>query len=86
MNVAERNSTFQKKVNHNLEEKMVEIRRWIFAIICPPAAVLDREVGTIMLVGLLTLLFWVPGVVAALFLLLQERVKCLQPRCAQPQA
>ena len=47
---------------------MIDIRKWILAVICPPAAVLDREVGTIMLVGLLTLLFWVPGVVAALFL------------------
>ncbi len=52
---------------------MIEIRKWIFAFICPPAAVLDREVGTIMLVGLLTALFWVPGIVAALFLLIQQQ-------------
>ncbi|ASQ91398.1 YqaE/Pmp3 family membrane protein [Prosthecochloris sp. GSB1] len=52
---------------------MIDIRKWILAIICPPAAVLNKEVGTIMLVGLLTVLFWVPGVVAALFILIQEQ-------------
>ena len=60
---------------------MIDIRKWIFAVICPPAAVLDREVGTIMLVGLLTVLFWDPGVVAALFLLIQQQ----QARHRQPQ-
>ena len=59
---------------------MRDIRKWILAVICPPAAVLDREVGTIMLVGLLTLLFWVPGVVAALFLLIQQQVQYRQAK------
>ncbi|HED31968.1 MAG TPA: YqaE/Pmp3 family membrane protein [Prosthecochloris aestuarii] len=54
---------------------MIDIRKWIFAIICPPAAVLNKEVGTIMLVGLLTALFWVPGVVAAFYLLIRDEVR-----------
>ncbi len=59
---------------------MVDIRKWILAVICPPAAVLDKEVGTIMLVGLLTALFWVPGVVAALFILIQHQIQHRQPQ------
>jgi len=59
---------------------MIDFRKWILAIICPPAAVLDREVGTIMLVGLLTLLFWVPGVVAALFLLIERQTQRSRPQ------
>ena len=58
---------------------MIDIRKWIFAIICPPAAVLNKEVGTIMLVGLLTALFWVPGVVAALFILFQDQYEHSHP-------
>ncbi|ARM31649.1 YqaE/Pmp3 family membrane protein [Prosthecochloris sp. HL-130-GSB] len=62
---------------------MIDIRKWIFAIICPPAAVLNKEVGTIMLVGLLTALFWVPGVVAAFYLLIRDEVRMSRH---QPQA
>ncbi|NEX11230.1 MAG: YqaE/Pmp3 family membrane protein [Prosthecochloris sp.] len=54
---------------------MLDVRKWIFAIICPPAAVLNKEVGTIMLVGLLTAMFWVPGVIAALFLLIRDQLR-----------
>jgi len=57
---------------------MIDYWKWIFAIICPPAAVLDKEVGTIMLVGLLTALFWVPGVVAALYLIIRDTVRTTQ--------
>lgn len=59
---------------------MIDIRKWILAVICPPAAILEREIGTIMLVGLLTALFWVPGVVAALFLLIQQQTQRRQPQ------
>ncbi|MBF0587359.1 YqaE/Pmp3 family membrane protein [Prosthecochloris sp. N3] len=61
---------------------MIDLRKWLFAIICPPAAVLNKEVGTIMLVGLLTAMFWVPGVVAALFFLIRDQ---LQMSRQQPQ-
>ncbi|NTU67764.1 MAG: YqaE/Pmp3 family membrane protein [Chlorobiaceae bacterium] len=51
----------------------MDIRRLILAIILPPAAVMNKEAGTIMLTGLLTLLGWVPGVVAALIMIAQEQ-------------
>ena len=57
----------------------MDIRRLILAIILPPAAVMNKEAGTIMLTGLLTLLGWVPGVVAALIMIYQEQ----KPKQAQ---
>jgi uncharacterized membrane protein YqaE (UPF0057 family) len=51
----------------------MDIRRLILAVILPPAAVMNKEAGTIMLTGLLTVLGWVPGVVAALIMINQEQ-------------
>ncbi|MBR4704575.1 MAG: YqaE/Pmp3 family membrane protein [Paludibacteraceae bacterium] len=41
----------------------------LLAIIFPPLAVLDRGCGSIVIVTLLTLCGWVPGVIAALIIL-----------------
>jgi len=41
----------------------------LLAVIFPPLAVLDRGCGSVMIVFLLTLLGWVPGVIAALIIL-----------------
>lgn len=43
--------------------------RVILAIIFPPLAVYDRGLGNILIVLLLTLCGWVPGVIAALIIL-----------------
>ena len=51
----------------------MDIRRLTLAFVMPPAAVMNKEAGTIMLTGLLTLLGWVPGVVAALIMINQEQ-------------
>jgi uncharacterized membrane protein YqaE (UPF0057 family) len=40
--------------------------RAILCIIFPPLAVLDRGCGAILLVTLLTLCGWIPGVIAAI--------------------
>lgn len=42
--------------------------RAIVCIIFPPLAVLDRGCGTVILVTALTIVGWVPGVIAALIL------------------
>jgi uncharacterized membrane protein YqaE (UPF0057 family) len=42
--------------------------RAILCIIFPPLAVLDRGCGTVLIVFLLTLAGWIPGVLAALIL------------------
>lgn len=43
--------------------------RVILSIILPPLAVLDKGCGSIVIVFLLTLCGWVPGVIAALVIL-----------------
>jgi uncharacterized membrane protein YqaE (UPF0057 family) len=40
--------------------------RALICIIFPPAAVLDRGCGTVLIVFLLTLAGWIPGVITAL--------------------
>jgi uncharacterized membrane protein YqaE (UPF0057 family) len=40
--------------------------RALLCIFLPPLAVLDKGCGTIVLVTLLTIVGWVPGVIAAL--------------------
>lgn len=41
----------------------------ILAIIFPPLAVLDRGCGSILIVFLLTIVGWAPGVIAALIII-----------------
>jgi uncharacterized membrane protein YqaE (UPF0057 family) len=43
--------------------------RVLFAIILPPLAVLDKGCGSILIVFIMTLLGWIPGVIAALIIL-----------------
>lgn len=43
--------------------------RAVLAIIFPPLAVVDRGCGSMLIVFLLTLCGWVPGVIAALIIL-----------------
>ena len=43
--------------------------RVLLAIIFPPLAVVDKGLGSVLIVFILTLLGWVPGVLAALIIL-----------------
>ena len=43
--------------------------RVLLAILFPPFAVIDRGCGSVLIVFLLTLAGWVPGVIAALVIL-----------------
>ncbi len=43
--------------------------RVLLSIICPPLAVVDKGCGSIVIVFILTILGWVPGVIAALIIL-----------------
>ena len=47
----------------------MSLLRVILSIIFPPLAVYDRGCGSILIVFLLTLAGWVPGVIAALIIL-----------------
>jgi uncharacterized membrane protein YqaE (UPF0057 family) len=44
----------------------MSLLRAIVCILLPPLAVLDKGCGSILIVGLLTLAGWVPGIIAAL--------------------
>jgi uncharacterized membrane protein YqaE (UPF0057 family) len=43
--------------------------RVILAIICPPLAVVDKGCGSVIIVLILTILGWIPGILAALIIL-----------------
>jgi uncharacterized membrane protein YqaE (UPF0057 family) len=43
--------------------------RVLLAILFPPLAVIDRGCGSVLIVFLLTLCGWIPGVIAALVIL-----------------
>ena len=47
----------------------MSIWRVILSIIFPPLAVIDKGCGSIVIVLILTLLGWIPGVIAALIIL-----------------
>jgi len=47
----------------------MNIWRVILAVIFPPLAVLDKGCGSIIIVTILTVLGWIPGVIAALIIL-----------------
>lgn len=42
--------------------------RALLCLLLPPLAVLDRGCGTVLIVTVLTIIGWVPGVIAALLL------------------
>lgn len=49
--------------------KKMSLLRVILAIIFPPLAVIDKGCGSILIVFILTLCAWVPGIIGALVIL-----------------
>ncbi len=47
----------------------MSLLRVILAIIFPPLSVIDKGCGSVLIVFLLTLAGWIPGVIAALIIL-----------------
>ncbi|QAA81770.1 YqaE/Pmp3 family membrane protein [Aequorivita sp. H23M31] len=47
----------------------MSIWRVLLSVVLPPLAVMDRGCGSIIIVCILTLCGWVPGVIAALIIL-----------------
>ena len=47
----------------------MSLLRVLLAIIFPPLAVIDQGCGSVLIVFLLTLAGWVPGIIAALVIL-----------------
>ena len=52
----------------------MSLGRVILCVILPPLAVIDKGCGSIIIISLLTLIGWVPGVLGALIIL--SRAKC----------
>ena len=63
--IQRRGDTFPEKQNIL---KTMSLGRVILCILFPPLAVLDKGCGSILLVVLLTIAGWVPGVIAALII------------------
>ncbi len=51
----------------------MSLLRVILAIIFPPLAVVDHGCGSFVIVFILTLLGWIPGVIAALIILNKDK-------------
>lgn len=51
----------------------MSIWRVILAILFPPLAVIDKGCGSVLIVFVLTLAGWVPGIIAALVILNKNR-------------
>jgi uncharacterized membrane protein YqaE (UPF0057 family) len=51
----------------------MSLLRAIVAIICPPLAVADQGCGAVLIVFLLWLCGWIPGVIAALVILSRRK-------------
>lgn len=58
-----------KKTNNSKFIYLMSIWRVVLAIIFPPLAVIGKGCGSIIIVFLLTLCGWVPGVIAALVII-----------------
>ena len=55
--------------NQLLDKTIMSLLRVLLAILFPPLAVADRGCGSVLIVLILTICGWVPGVIAALVIL-----------------
>ena len=58
-----------EKQQRKQQNKLMSCLRVILAILFPPLAVIDQGCGSVLIVFLLTLCGWVPGVIGALIIL-----------------
>lgn len=54
---------------NQLKSNQMSFWRVLLSILCPPLAVLDKGCGSILIVFILWICGWVPGVIAALVIL-----------------
>ena len=59
----------ETKYFNNLNNISMSCLRVLLAVIFPPFSVVDKGCGSFLIVFILTLLGWVPGVIAALIIL-----------------
>lgn len=58
----------------------MNVFQFILAIIFPPLAVMDRGCGSFLIVTVLTILGWIPGVLAALIITSSPKYKYQPPK------
>lgn len=51
----------------------MSVIRAIVAILLPPVAVIDKGCGSILITTFLTLLGWIPGILAAMIIITRDR-------------
>jgi len=51
------------------QKKNMSFWRVLLSIVFPPLAVIDKGCGSVLIVLILTVLGWVPGIIAALIIL-----------------
>jgi uncharacterized membrane protein YqaE (UPF0057 family) len=59
-------------VHYETRRVPMGIIRAIFCVLLPPLAVIDKGLGNILIVIVLTLLGWVPGIIGALIICLKK--------------
>jgi uncharacterized membrane protein YqaE (UPF0057 family) len=57
----------------------MNIFKMVLAVLLPPLAVWDKGCSTIALVGILTLLFWIPGAVVAMYIVVRDMQRIPPP-------
>lgn len=50
----------------------MNVFRMVLAVLLPPLAVWDKGCGVVLLVTLLTILFWIPGAIAAMYIVVRD--------------
>lgn len=63
--------TFYPNFNCNFEH--VSFWRAVLSILFPPLAVLDKGCGFVFIVTVLTIFGWIPGIIAALIILTNQK-------------
>ena len=64
-----RGQYFYKHLNYLYKIYIMSIWRVLLSILFPPLAVIDKGCGSIVIVLILTLCGWIPGVIAALIII-----------------
>ena len=60
-------------VNISGNDVLVLVIRYLLCLIFPPLAVFDKGCGTILLVGLFTLVGWLPGTILAFLICIKDK-------------
>lgn len=64
----ERYATRKQRTQKKKNTHGIGFFRALFILLCPPIAVLDKGFWSILLVLVLTFIYWIPGIIAAIII------------------